>query len=267
MSPTKKKEPFPFAPLLRYKWKTLSEDALKVIQDHLNPKTNKGVTTRGSSTSGVQSEVHLRNDPKLKASLPFTGKKGKQVKVQTGGGRTHSYNASNFGRPGDHSQPKGLTPQQRQLRSAAQDYLLGRAMEGVKPGESIGGRPLDRIRARLFKQKTNGVMETQPNGNINTRNAGNVPGVGKNTWETPKGDIDFDPKQLKRPLANAAVKMASRLAGPYGQAALVVDEAVAGLTGHRPSKVIKDEHIKANTKAIEERLRRGQRLIPSGLKF
>ena len=79
-----------------------------------------------------------------------------------------------------------------------------------------------------------------------------------NDWVNPanKGPVNFNPNDLKKPLTDMAAKsIVKRLAGPYAQAAMFVDDTVAGMTGHRPSQKIKEGFEDTIQKNIQKRLK------------
>ena len=181
--------------------------------------------------------------------------------------------------PGDSYEPrKNISKSNAKLRQDNIKYQMGQLMDEVKYKDTIEAQPIEsesgrNPRARMYDRLTKGALKSQKrqltkNYSMDEINA--VRGEG-NDWINPanKGKVvKFDPKELKKPLIEAAKgKIISRLAGPQVQAAMMADELAGAALGERPSVTVGKGFKKYKKKEIEERLKRGERVIPMGLAF
>ena len=149
------------------------------------------------------------------------------------------------------------------LRGAAVKHAMGRQLTDVRPGNTVNATALSsgngrNARARAYEQQTNGALNFDRGRNKFASSTK----LTKTTWQPsyPRNTnqrVTFNPNTLKdslKAMAQGSVVRASTklIGGPYAQAASMVDDAVAGATGKRPSKEIAKAHTKEQSKLINE---------------
>ena len=161
------------------------------------------------------------------------------------------------------SQPKPNTVDglhKDRLRGAAVKHSMGRQLTDVRPGNKVYAQALlsasgRNPRARAYEQQTGGALNFDRGRNDSASSTK----LTKTTWQPSNTNqrVTFNPNTLKdslKAMAQGSVVRASTklIGGPYAQAASIVDDAVAGATGKRPSKEIAKAHTKEQSKLINE---------------
>ena len=238
-----------------------------------------------------QAEALLRSNLKsaAKPAEPSAYTRGKTKKISSGGmsssaeitthgkGKSTSDHMIDFGRDNvdvyDRYEPRyNASAERKRLRSANYQYQAAQLMDDVKTGDSVSAIPIEsdsgnNTRDRVYSRMSRGALAGQADdfGEVRVQSRR----TGPDSWENIKGEKKkWDPKQLKKGLLKAAAgKIIQRLAGPHAQAAMFVDELAGSALGERPSVTVGKGFKAAKKKEIEERLRRGERVIPMGLGF
>ena len=189
---------------------------------------------------------------------------------------------------GRENTPKGdpykrrtnVSPENAKVRQANIKYQLGNHIDNVPEGDRIQAQPVNEdpakpnARARIYDRATKGALASKKDrfgGNLSFEEVDTRKGKDNTYWNAKGKKVKFDPKSLKEPLKNLAKGTAvsaivKRLAGPWAQAAMFVDDSVKGITGKRPSKEIAKGHKKTMEKYIKERLKKNK-AFDVGLRF
>jgi len=191
----------------------------------------------------------------------------------TDGSRRHDVDFSRSQADDIFEPRKNVSPKNAALRRANIKYQQGVLLDQMKTNDLVTATPLEgsgkhNARARIYSRMTNGALTAQPrsNGDLHIASIRSGPDT---FFNKAKGQVKFDPKALMKDLTSRAAAKAiiKRLAGPKAQALMLLDEGVEAATGTRLSKQVIDGFKRSKTREIEERLKRGQRLIPIGLQF
>lgn len=156
------------------------------------------------------------------------------------------------------------------LRSAAVKHAMGRQLTDVRPGNTVqastvASRAGRNPRGRAYEQQTNGAL----NYNRGKESFASTTKLSKNTWQpsNTNSPVKFNPNNLKNALKAMAqgtiVRATSKLiGGPFAQAAVTADDAIAAASGKRPSKEIKTGHIQSQSKLIEDLQIKKKKQVP-----
>ena len=265
------------------------DKAMKGNKDKPFPK--QAPIQRSLRIRNKQAEALLRSNLRsgAKPAEPSAFTTGTTKKITSGGmssaaeitthgrGKSTFDHMIDFGRDNvdvyDRYEPRyNASAERKRLRSANYQYQAAQLMDDVKTGDSVSAIPIEsdsgnNTRDRVYSRMSRGALagEADDFGEVRVFSRR----TGQDSWENIKGEKKkWDPKQLKKGLMKAAAgKIVQRLAGPYAQAAIFADELAGSALGERPSVTVGKGFKKTRQKEIEERLRRGQRVIPMGLGF
>jgi hypothetical protein len=237
-------------------------------------KYNPNASQRSIKSGGLESNAHRVQEPGSKITID-----GKVVH-ETPGNTSHgiSFYRDTFDE-GDGLKPRqNISPQNAKVRIENLKYQLGTLLSEVQPGDRVHADPITspngrNPRAALYDRATKGALasKTEDYGTPgrpeiyaeidSTRNA-------NNQWRNIKGQkVQFDPETLKQGLKDLAkgkitgAVVRSVIQHPIGQAIVLGDEVIGGITGERPSERIGRGHRQTIEKNIRERLKNGDRFF------
>ena len=254
---------FPFTPVSTYDLKSRDKKAEAILRRLTKQTKNmvegehpylksKNVRMRSMKAGGIQS-----------SSTRMIGSKGTSLE----GRKIHDleFHRDTLRKDDSYEPRKNISPKNAKLRQANVKFQTGQLLNEVRSGEVVEAQPVEsqsgkNPRARIYDRMTKGALKSQRIKSDGFSYDQIMAGRGDgDDWinSANKGKVvKFNPNDLKKPLMDMAAKsIAKRLAGPQVQAAMFVDDTVAGMTGHRPSEKIKEGFEDTIRKNIEKRMK------------